>query len=145
MNLFCSHYLSMLLLICHFICKHYLEFLYKIPNKVEQKFKSALTKSFNSINNIFINPTSFNTATPLYTSGTTHKNISKSKLLISYLNILTTIGLDLDESPYILEYIIDNFSNYNSNNNGQNKELKLKLIDFNMRLFLVRPNECKNN
>ncbi|CAH1762827.1 9005_t:CDS:2 [Entrophospora sp. SA101] len=125
-----------------------------IGNIIEKKFKSTLLKLFNSINNFFKKPISFNTTTSSsYTSSTTHKVISKSKLLISYLNILTTIGLDLDESPYILEYIIDNFSNYNNNNsnnninniNGLNKELKLKLIDFNVKLFLVRPNECKNN
>ncbi|CAJ0911900.1 12403_t:CDS:2, partial [Entrophospora sp. SA101] len=59
--------------------------------------------------------------------------------------------LDLDESPYILEYIIDNFSNYNNNNsnnninniNGLNKELKLKLIDFNAKKIFVQ-NDIKS-
>ncbi|CAJ0871690.1 14333_t:CDS:10, partial [Entrophospora sp. SA101] len=123
-----------------------------IGNIIEKKFKSTLLKLFNSINNFFKKPISFNTTTSSsYTSSTTHKVISKSKLLISYLNILTTIGLDLDESPYILEYIIDNFSNYNNNNsnnninniNGLNKELKLKLIDFNAKKIFVQ-NDIKS-
>ncbi|CAG8599858.1 12610_t:CDS:10, partial [Acaulospora morrowiae] len=55
----------------------------------------------------------------------------------AFLNLLTTIGSSLPESPYILESLIDNINNYPST------LFRVQLLNSTVALFLKRPAECQ--
>ncbi|SRR6266542_3503919 len=54
----------------------------------------------------------------------------------AFLNLLTTIGCDIPEAPYILESLIEDLENYPTS-------FRLQLLNSTVTLFLHRPAECR--
>ncbi|CAG8500077.1 10030_t:CDS:2 [Acaulospora colombiana] len=61
----------------------------------------------------------------------------KSSAGPAFLNLLTTVGSSLPESPYILESLIDDIKNY------PNTPFRVQLLNSTVSLFLKRPAECQ--
>jgi hypothetical protein len=55
----------------------------------------------------------------------------------AFLNLLTTVGRDIPEAPYILESLIDDLENYSTTS------FRLQLLNSTVTLFLHRPAECR--
>ena len=55
----------------------------------------------------------------------------------AFLNLLTTVGCEIPEAPYILESLIDDLENYPITS------FRLQLINSTFTLFLHRPAECR--
>ena len=54
----------------------------------------------------------------------------------AFLNLLTTVGCEIPEAPYILEILIDDLENYPATS------FRLQLLNSTVTLFLHRPAEC---
>ncbi|GBC04221.1 hypothetical protein RclHR1_05580006 [Rhizophagus clarus] len=55
----------------------------------------------------------------------------------AFLNLLTTVGYEIPEAPYILEFLIDDLENYPATS------FRLQLLNSTATLFLHRPAECR--
>ncbi|PKY51514.1 Adaptor protein complex beta subunit [Rhizophagus irregularis] len=55
----------------------------------------------------------------------------------AFLNLLTTIGYEISEAPYILESLIDDLESYPATS------FRLQLLNSTVTLFLHRPAECR--